>query len=115
VAHRTIRFFPAFYGPESTPRVFGMLYYGAGVLYDITGRLAGTNEDLGNDPHQKTLCCTVRLDTRTVRQCARTVRPYGWTVRCCMWTVRRYMRTVRLGSLGFVQYVAARAHVSVIH
>ena len=45
----------------------------------------------------------------------RIVGPYGRTIRCCMQTVCRYMRTVRLGSLGFAQYVAARAHVSVIH
>jgi hypothetical protein len=32
-AHRNDRLFPAFYGPKSThPHVFGMLYYGAGVL-----------------------------------------------------------------------------------
>jgi hypothetical protein len=73
------------------------------------------DEDLGNNPHRKTLCQTVRLDTRTIWLCARTVQPYGRTIRCCMQTVCRYMRTVRLGRLGFAQYVVARAHVSVIH
>jgi hypothetical protein len=92
-----------------------MVYYGVGALYSAMGSSAEMDANLDNNPHQKNLCRIVRLDTRTIRLCARTVRPYGRTVRCCMRTVRRCMRIVRLGSLGFAQYVAARAHVSVIH
>jgi hypothetical protein len=77
------------------------------------GSFAGTDGDLGNNPPQKILRRTVRLDTRIVRRYVRTIRPRGRTVRCCMRTVRRLMRMVRLGSLGFAQYVVARAHVSV--
>jgi hypothetical protein len=76
----------------------------------MMGSSAGTYKDLGNNLPQKTLCRTVQLDTRTVWLCARTVGPYGRTVRYCMQTVRHCTRTVRLGSLGFVQYVAARVH-----
>jgi hypothetical protein len=92
-----------------------MLYYDAGALYSAMGSLAKTNVDFDNNPHRKTLCQTVWLDTRTVRLCAWTVQPYGRAVRCCMRTIRRCMRTVRLGSVGFAQYVSTRAHVSVIH
>jgi hypothetical protein len=117
VAHRGGCSFPVFkLGSESTRlHGFGMLYYGAGALYSAMGSLAETDADLDNNPHRKTLCQTVRLDTRTVRLCAWTGQPYGQTVHCCMRTIRRCMRTVRLGSLGFAQYMAARAHVSVIH
>jgi hypothetical protein len=59
--------------------------------------IAGTGEDSGNNPRQKT-------HVRTVQTCTRTVRDY-------MWTVRRCMRTVRLGSLDSVPYVVARVHV----
>jgi hypothetical protein len=83
------------------------------------GSLARMDEDLGNYLLQKTydgkFSRTVRLDTWIVRLCAQTVRPYGRTVRCCMRTVRRCMRMVQLSSLGIAHYVAARAHVSVIH
>jgi hypothetical protein len=65
------------------------------------GSVAGTGEDSGNNPPQKTHVRTVRIRTRTVRRYMR--------------TVRRYMRTVRLGSLGSVSYVVARAHVWVLH
>jgi hypothetical protein len=61
------------------------------------GNVAGTGEDSGNNPPQKS-------HARTVRTCARTVRDY-------MRIVRRYMRTVRLGSLDYVSYVMARVHV----
>jgi hypothetical protein len=81
----------------------------------MTGRLVGTDEDLGNNLPQKILRRTIRLDTWIVWMYAQTIRPYGRIVRCCMRTVRRCMRTVRLGSLGFAQYVAARVYVSVIH
>jgi hypothetical protein len=63
--------------------------------------VAGTSEDSGNNPPQKT-------HARTVRTCTRTVRDY-------LRIVRRCMRTVRLGSLDFVPYVVARVHVSVTH
>jgi hypothetical protein len=65
------------------------------------GSVAGTGEDLGNNPPQK-------AHARTIRTCTRTIRDY-------MRTVRRCMRTVRLGSLKFAQYDVARAHVLVIH
>jgi hypothetical protein len=65
------------------------------------GSVAGSGEDLGNNPPQKT-------HARTVRSCTRTVCDY-------MRTVRRCMRTVRLGSLNSTQYDVARAHVLVIH
>jgi hypothetical protein len=65
------------------------------------GSVAGTGEDSGNNPPQKT-------HARTVRLCTRTVRDY-------MRTVRRCMRTVRLGSLGSVSYVVARVRVWVPH
>jgi hypothetical protein len=58
------------------------------------GSVAGTGEDSGNNPPQKTHARTVRIRTRTVLSC---------------------MRTVRLGSLGSVTYVVARAHVWVLH
>jgi hypothetical protein len=74
------------------------------------GSFVGTDEDLGNNSPQKTLCCTVQLDTGTVRLRARTVRPYGRTVRCCMRTVRCCTRTVRLDSLGFAQHGVAQVH-----
>jgi hypothetical protein len=101
VVHRTGHLFPAFYGPESTlPHVFEMVSYGADALYSAMGSVVGTDEDLGNNPPQTTLCRTVRSDTRTVRLRVRTVRPYSWTVRDRMRTVRRCMQTVRLGGLG---------------
>jgi hypothetical protein len=65
------------------------------------GNVAGTGEDLGNNPPQKD-------HARTVRTCTRTVRDY-------MRAIRRCMRTVRLGSLNFAQYNVARAHVLVIY
>jgi hypothetical protein len=65
------------------------------------GSVAGTGEDLGNNPPQK-------FHARTIRTCTQTARDY-------MWTVRRCMRTVRLGSLDFVPYVVARVHVWVTH
>jgi hypothetical protein len=65
------------------------------------GSVAGTGEDSGNNPPQKT-------HARTVRTCTRTVRDY-------MRTIRRCMQTVRLGNLDFVPYVVARVHVWVIH
>jgi hypothetical protein len=64
------------------------------------GSVAGTGEDLGNNPPQTTLCRTVRSNTRIVRLRARTVWPYDRIVRDYMRTVRRCMRAVRLGSLG---------------
>jgi hypothetical protein len=51
------------------------------------GSVAGTGEDLGNNPPQKTHARTVRIRTRTVR----------------------------LGSLGSVSYVVARVRVWVLH
>jgi hypothetical protein len=33
-----------------SPHVFGMVRYGAGVLYSAMGNFAGTDEDLGNNP-----------------------------------------------------------------
>jgi hypothetical protein len=109
VVHRTGHLFPTFYGPKSTlPHVFEMVSYGAGALYSAMESVAGTDEDLGNNPPQTTLCRTVRSDKRTVRLRARTVRPCGRTVRRCM-------RTVRLGSLGLTWHMVARTHVSVIH
>jgi hypothetical protein len=87
VVHRTGHPFTAFYGPKSTlPHVFEMVSYGAGALYSAMGSVGGTDEDLGNNPAQITLCQTVRSDTRTI-----------WLR---VWTVRRCMRTVRQGSLG---------------
>jgi hypothetical protein len=77
------------------------------------GSFTRTDGDSGNNPPQKIMRLTVRLDTRIVRRYARTVLPRGQTVRCCMRTVHRCMWMVRLGSLGFAQYVVARAHVSV--
>jgi hypothetical protein len=65
------------------------------------GSVAGTGEDLGNNPPQK-------FHVRTVRTCTRTARDY-------MRTVCRCMRTVRLGSLDSVPYVVARVHVWVTH
>jgi hypothetical protein len=65
------------------------------------GNVAGTGEDSGKNPPQKS-------HARTVWTCARTVRDY-------MWIVRRCMRTVRLGSLDYVPYVVARVHVWVTH
>jgi hypothetical protein len=79
------------------------------------GSVAETGEDLCNNPPQKILRRTVRLDIRTVRQYARAVRVCVRIVRDCARTVRCCMRTVRLGSLEFVQYVGARMYVSVIH
>jgi hypothetical protein len=61
------------------------------------GSVAGTGEDLGNNPPRKS-------HARTVRTLARTVRDY-------MRIVRRCMQTVRLGSLDSVPYVVARVHV----
>jgi hypothetical protein len=58
-----------------------MVSYGAGALYSAMGSVAGTDEDLGNNPPQTTLCRTVWSDKRTVRLRVRTVRPYGRTVR----------------------------------
>ena len=91
-----------------------MLYYGADALYSVMGSLAETYVDLDNNPHQKTPYQTVQLDTWIIQLCVRTVRPYGRTIRRCMRTVCRCMQTVRLGSLGFAQYVATRAHISVM-
>jgi hypothetical protein len=91
-----------------------MLYYVAGALYSVMGSLAEVDADLDNNPPRKTLCRTIRLDTRSIRLCARSIRPYGHTVCCCMQTVRRSMRTIRLGSLGFAQYVATQVYVLVI-
>jgi hypothetical protein len=65
------------------------------------GSVAGTGEDLSNNPPQSTLCRTVRSDTQTVRSDMRTVRDH--------------MRTVCLGGLGIVQHVAARMHISVTY
>jgi hypothetical protein len=65
------------------------------------GSVAGTGEDLGNNPPQKS-------HARTVQTLARTVRDY-------MWTVCRCMRTVRLSSLDSMPYVVARVHVWVTH
>jgi hypothetical protein len=65
------------------------------------GSVAGTGEDSGNNPPQKT-------HARTVRTCT-------WTVRDYMRTVRRCTRTVRLGSLESMPYVVARVHVWVTH
>jgi hypothetical protein len=65
------------------------------------GNVAGTGEDSGNNPPQKS-------HARTVRPCARTVRDY-------MRTVRRCTRTARLGSLDSMTYVVARVHVWVTH
>jgi hypothetical protein len=65
------------------------------------GSIAGTSEDSGNNPPQKTHVRTFRIRTRTVRNYMR--------------TVRRCMRTVRLGSLGSVSYVVARVRVWVLH
>ena len=79
------------------------------------GSVAGMGEDSGNNPPQKTLRRTVRLDmwtvqryARTIRVCVRTIRDYTRTVRYCMWTVW-------LGNFDSMQYVVARAHVSVTH
>jgi hypothetical protein len=69
--------------------------------------VAGTGEDLGNTPPQKTLRRTVRLYTRTVRRYAQTIRICARIVRDYMRTVCRCMRTVRLGSLDSAQYVVA--------
>jgi hypothetical protein len=44
------------------------------------GSVAGTGEDSGNNPPQKT-------HARTVRTCTQTVRDYMWNVRRCMRTV----------------------------
>jgi hypothetical protein len=87
-AHRTGHSFLAFWGPKSThSHGFGRLYYGAGVSYGEMGNLAGTDTELDIHPSQKTLCQTVRLNTRTVR----------------------------MGYLGFARYVAAWVQASVIH
>jgi hypothetical protein len=86
---------------SSLPHVFEMVgygarvsYYGAGALCSAMGSVAGTNEDLGNNPPQITLCRTVRSDARIVRLRVRTIQPCGRTVhghmrivRCCMGTV----------------------------
>jgi hypothetical protein len=58
------------------------------------GSVAGTGEDSGNNPPQKSH--------------ARTVRDY-------MRTICRCMQTVQLGSLDSVPYVVARVHVWVTH
>jgi hypothetical protein len=102
VVHRTNHLFLAFYGPKSTlPHVFVIFVsYGAGALYSAMGSVVGTDEDLGNDPPQTTMCRTVQSDTQTVRLRVRIVGPYGRTVRDRMRIVRRCMRTVRLGNLG---------------
>jgi hypothetical protein len=114
-AHRTGHSFLAFWGPESThSNGFGRLYYGAGVSYSEMGSLAGTNTELDIHPSQKTLCQTVRLNTRTVRLRAQTVRPCGRTVRHYIRIVWRHTRTVRMGYLGFARYVAAWVQASVI-
>jgi hypothetical protein len=63
--------------------------------------VAGTGEDSGNNPPQKTHARTVQIRIRTV---------CGY-----MRTVRRCMRTVRLGSLGSMSYVVARVRVWVLH
>jgi hypothetical protein len=63
--------------------------------------VAGTCEDLGNNPPQIS-------HARIVRTLARIIRDY-------MRTVRRCMQTVRLGSLDYVPYVVARVHVWVTH
>jgi hypothetical protein len=65
------------------------------------GSVAGTSEDSGNNPPQKS-------HARTVRTLVRTIRDY-------MRTVYRCMRTVRLDSLDSVPYVVARVHVWVTH
>jgi hypothetical protein len=65
------------------------------------GSVAGTSEDSGNNPPQKS-------HARTIRTLAQTVRDY-------IRTVLRCMRTVRLGSLDSVPYVVARVHVWVTH
>jgi hypothetical protein len=77
--------------------------------------MGGTVEDSGNNPPQKTLRRTVRLDMRIVRRYARTVRVCARTVRDYTQTVCCSMRTVRLGNFDSMQYVVARAHVLVIH
>jgi hypothetical protein len=102
VVNWTGHLFPAFYGSEIThSHEFGRLYYGAGVLYDVMGSLAGTDAELDIHPPQKTLCRTVLLNTRTVRHYIQTV----W----------RHTRTVRMGYLRFAWYMAARVQASVIH
>jgi hypothetical protein len=107
-AHRTSHSFLAFWGPESThSHGFGRLYYGAGVSYGEMGSLAGTDTELDIHPPQKTLCRTVRLNTRTIRPCGRTVRHY-------IQTVWHHTRTVLMGYLGFAWYVAAWVQASVI-
>jgi hypothetical protein len=67
-AHRTGHSFLAFWGAESThSHGFGRLYYGAGVSYGEMVSLAGTDTELDIHPSQKkTMCQTVRLNTRTV-------------------------------------------------
>jgi hypothetical protein len=65
------------------------------------GSVAGTGEDLGNNPPQKGH--------------VRTIRTLAWTVRDYMRTVRHCMRTVRLGSSDSVPSVVARVHVWVTH
>jgi hypothetical protein len=65
------------------------------------GSVAGTGEDSGNNPPQKS-------HVRTVQTLARTVRDY-------MRTVHRCMRIIRLGSLDSVSYVVARVHIWVTH
>jgi hypothetical protein len=91
-AHRTGHSFLSFWGPESThSHGFGRLYYGAGVSYGDMGSLAGTDTELDIHPPQKTLCRTVRLNTRIIRLRARTVRPCGWTIRHYIRTVWRHM------------------------
>jgi hypothetical protein len=100
-AHRTSHSFLAFWGPESThSHGFGRLYYGSDVSYGEMGILAGTDTELDIHLPQKTLCRTVRLNTRTVRHYIRTV----WC----------HTRTVRMGYLGFARYVVAWVQVSVI-
>jgi hypothetical protein len=64
------------------------------------GSLAGTDAELNIHPPQKTLCQTVRFNTRTVRRYIRTV----W----------RHVRMVRMSYLGFARHVAAWVHASII-
>jgi hypothetical protein len=114
-AHRTGHSFLAFWRPESThSHRFGRLYYGAGVSHGEMGSLAGTDTELDFHPSQKTLCQTVRLNTRTIRLRARFIRPCGRTVRHYIRTVWRHMQTVRMGYQGFARHVAAWVQVSVI-
>jgi hypothetical protein len=106
--HRTGHSFLPFWRPESThSHRFGRLYYGAGVSHGEMRSLARTDAELDIHPPQKTLCWTVRLNTRTVRLRARTVRSCGRTVWRYIRTVWRHTRTVRMGYLGFARYMVA--------